>query len=437
MANISVTHTFSNSTTADATQVNTNFTDIINGTSDGTKDMSISALTLAGALTANGNTVIGNASSDTLTVTASLASTINIGTTYSYDIGSATIGLKRVYFGSIDSAARTTLITAGTVSSSNTCTLPIVTCILTGQPSALTSTRIPYVDSNGHLVDSSGLTFDSTNKAISISGLANSSTSLISASASNTGTGSSATTVRINNTDATNTGDVALEWSVAAQNWYMGIDNSATDALKIGAGSTWDSAPIVELATAGNFAVGSTSPADVSHTIKNTSTSNYTIAIQNASTSTSSDAIYGMKIVKGSTTNTAGVNRFIIFQINAAGTNSGYIGSNGADAAAFFSTSDRRLKQDVSPVLDGLELVERLNPVYFKWKSTKQEAVGFIAQELNDVLPRQVVKTDDGNGDAPINEPWGMTESGMIPYLVSAIQALSSKVKALQAKVGV
>lgn len=127
MASPSVTYTFSNSTTADATQVNQNFTDLINGVSDGTKDLSISALTCAGNVTLNGNTTIGNASSDTLTVTASLASTVNIGTTFSYDLGSTTIGLRDVFFGSADSAARTTKIRAGTVASSNTLTLPIAT----------------------------------------------------------------------------------------------------------------------------------------------------------------------------------------------------------------------------------------------------------------------------------------------------------------------
>jgi len=76
MANISVTYSFTNGTSADADQVNQNFTDIINGTSDASKDMSINALTVAGALTANGNVTLGNSSGDDLTVTASLASTI-------------------------------------------------------------------------------------------------------------------------------------------------------------------------------------------------------------------------------------------------------------------------------------------------------------------------------------------------------------------------
>lgn len=124
MAGPSVTYTFSNSTTADATHVNQNFTDLINGATDGTKDYSISALTCAGNATFNGNTVIGNASGDTLTITASLASSIAIGTTYSYDIGSATVGLRSVYLGSSDSAARSTRVIGAAVASSWTMTLP-------------------------------------------------------------------------------------------------------------------------------------------------------------------------------------------------------------------------------------------------------------------------------------------------------------------------
>lgn len=124
MANISVTYSFTNGTTADASQVNQNFTDIINGTSDGTKDFSISALTVAGTATLNGNINLGNASSDDITVTASLASSIPIKTTFSYDLGSATLGLRDIYLGSADSAARTTKIRGATVASSYTFTLP-------------------------------------------------------------------------------------------------------------------------------------------------------------------------------------------------------------------------------------------------------------------------------------------------------------------------
>ena len=70
MANPTVTYTFVNGNVADASQVNQNFTDIINALTDGTKSINIDAITAAGTATFNGNTVIGNASGDTSTVTA-------------------------------------------------------------------------------------------------------------------------------------------------------------------------------------------------------------------------------------------------------------------------------------------------------------------------------------------------------------------------------
>jgi hypothetical protein len=124
MAAPSVTYSFSNSTTADATQVNQNFTDIINGLSDGTKDLTINALTCAGAVSMQGHVTLGNGTPDDITVSGSLASSIPIKTTFSYDVGTSTIGLRSIYFGSNDSAARTTRVIAGAVGSSYTLTLP-------------------------------------------------------------------------------------------------------------------------------------------------------------------------------------------------------------------------------------------------------------------------------------------------------------------------
>lgn len=114
MANVSITNTFTNGTTADASQVNQNFTDIINGTSDGTKDFSINALTLAGTFTANGNVNLGNASSDDLSITASLASSLAIKTNASYNVGSSILGLLSMYLGN---STFTTRILSGATSS--------------------------------------------------------------------------------------------------------------------------------------------------------------------------------------------------------------------------------------------------------------------------------------------------------------------------------
>lgn len=122
MASPSVTYTFANSTTADATQVNQNFTDLINGITDGTKDLSVSALTCAGNATFNGNTTIGNSSGDDLSITSSLASSISIKTNNSFNIGSATLGLASIYLGA-SGGFTTRLVAAAT--SSYTITLPV------------------------------------------------------------------------------------------------------------------------------------------------------------------------------------------------------------------------------------------------------------------------------------------------------------------------
>jgi hypothetical protein len=72
MANPSVTYTFTNGTVADASQVNQNFTDLINGLTDGSKSLNVDAITAAGTATFNGDSVIGNASGDASTVNATM-----------------------------------------------------------------------------------------------------------------------------------------------------------------------------------------------------------------------------------------------------------------------------------------------------------------------------------------------------------------------------
>jgi len=122
MAYTSVTYTFTNATVADATQVNQNFTDLINGLSDGTKDISCNAFTAAGAATLNGNVTLGNASGDDITFTGSLAATIPIKTTNTYDIGAATKGLAGIYLGANSQTVR--LIGSASMSATWTLTLP-------------------------------------------------------------------------------------------------------------------------------------------------------------------------------------------------------------------------------------------------------------------------------------------------------------------------
>jgi hypothetical protein len=122
MAYPSVTYTFSNSTTADATQVNQDFTDLINGMSDGTKDHNISALTAAGAATFNGAVTLGASTANLIVFNGSINSSIPINTNTTYDFGAATKGIKSVYIGG--SSTYTVRLLGATQSASYTLTLP-------------------------------------------------------------------------------------------------------------------------------------------------------------------------------------------------------------------------------------------------------------------------------------------------------------------------
>ena len=124
MPSPSYTYTLTNGTNADASKVSQNFTDILNGVTDGTKDLSINALTCAGTATFNGNVAIGNATSDTLTVTASLASDIVPSTAGVRALGSATYPMGTVYIG--DTGGDSVAIVSANMSADRTYTLPEV-----------------------------------------------------------------------------------------------------------------------------------------------------------------------------------------------------------------------------------------------------------------------------------------------------------------------
>lgn len=106
-----VPYTFTNGTAADATQANSNFTAILNGMSDGTKDILVAALTCAGSASFNGAVTLGNASGDDITVNGSIASHLVPEATDSYDLGSATYAFRHIYS---SGAFATTLTTDAT-----------------------------------------------------------------------------------------------------------------------------------------------------------------------------------------------------------------------------------------------------------------------------------------------------------------------------------
>jgi hypothetical protein len=100
------------------------------------------------------------------------------------------------------------------------------------------------------------------------------------------------------------------------------------------------------------------------------------------------------------------------------------------------SLSDGRLKENVRNATDGLNVVNALRPVRYDWKegfgNNRKDQLGFIAQEVEAVFPDAVSEWQKAEGDEEAYKTVG--PGALIPVLVKAIQELTARVAALEAK---
>lgn len=68
----------------------------------------------------------------------------------------------------------------------------------------------------------------------------------------------------------------------------------------------------------------------------------------------------------------------------------------GLTAVTVSATSDRSLKKDISPYASGSLVTSLLKPSRFTWKKTNKPSLGFIAQDVQEVLPEAVICGEDG-----------------------------------------
>jgi len=110
----------------------------------------------------------------------------------------------------------------------------------------------------------------------------------------------------------------------------------------------------------------------------------------------------------------------------------GRINSNGS-ATTYVTSSDYRLKENIVPMTGALATVAQLKPCTYSWKESGVESQGFIAHELQAVVPDAVVGEKDAvNEDGSIN-PQGIDTSFLVATLTAAIQELKAEFDAYKA----
>jgi hypothetical protein len=110
----------------------------------------------------------------------------------------------------------------------------------------------------------------------------------------------------------------------------------------------------------------------------------------------------------------------------------GSITTNGT-LTSYNVSSDYRLKENIAPMTGALAKVAQLKPVTYKWKSNGSDGQGFIAHELQAVVPDCVTGEKDAVDEDGKPKYQAMDTSHLIATLVSAIQELKAEFDAYKA----
>jgi hypothetical protein len=118
----------------------------------------------------------------------------------------------------------------------------------------------------------------------------------------------------------------------------------------------------------------------------------------------------------------------IVFDIIRNGSRVGSI-TTSTSATAYNTSSDYRLKEQVQPIKNALSRVSLLKPSTYKWNVDGSECEGFIAHELQEVVPHAVSGEKDGK------DMQGVDYGKLTPLLAAAIQELRAEIESLKQRI--
>ncbi len=183
----------------------------------------------------------------------------------------------------------------------------------------------------------------------------------------------------------------------------------------------------MRISNAGNVGINATPSTSYRLLAKTSSAIESALGTQGVTGDTATQSILVTKFDNDTTT----AQNFIQFQVNNGGANCGRITANGANTAAFGSTSDIRLKENIEDLPPQLENILGLRPVEFDYIESEGggHQIGFIAQEMQQIYPDVV--NERGEDDMLMITGWSKTEA----RLVKALQEAVAKIETLEAKV--
>jgi len=139
----------------------------------------------------------------------------------------------------------------------------------------------------------------------------------------------------------------------------------------------------------------------------------------------SDNSVYNGLVIKN--TNASLLGNYILFS-NSSNTTAGYISQATSTTVLYVTSSDYRLKENVKPIQNAIDRILKINAVTYNWKDTDNEiGEGFIAHELQDIVPLAVSGQKDAINEDGSIKVQGIDYGKLTPLLVKAIQELNEK----------
>jgi hypothetical protein len=134
---------------------------------------------------------------------------------------------------------------------------------------------------------------------------------------------------------------------------------------------------------------------------------------------------YGVYIGAGSGAN------WNLYVASSAGVVNMYVAPNGYGyllGSAWAYGSDIRMKENISDVQNGIDMVLKIKPKHFDYIDGQKNNIGFIAQDIQEIIPQAVSISNEETGMLALKTDF------LVPYLVKAIQELTARVQYLENK---
>jgi hypothetical protein len=104
-------------------------------------------------------------------------------------------------------------------------------------------------------------------------------------------------------------------------------------------------------------------------------------------------------------------------------------------ATSYNTSSDYRLKENVTPVTDGITRLQQLKPSRFNFIAAPGCTVdGFIAHEVQSVVPEAITGEKDAVDADGKPQYQGIDQSKLVPLLTAALQEAVAKIESLEAR---